>query len=87
MKKVIFGSHAEEKFKLLEERNFLLSKKQVLDCVKSPDKLEQGYQGRKIAQKKISQAHILRVVFQEFTDHLKIVTFYPARRTRYEDEL
>jgi hypothetical protein len=36
------------------------------------------------AQKVISDHHVIRVVFAEYASEILIITFYPARRTRYE---
>ena len=83
--KVIFGPHAEEKFQLLAERGFLVSRKQVLDCLNEPDKIGDGYKGRRVAQRRIDEGHVLRVVYLEERDGRRVITFYPGARSRYED--
>lgn len=83
--KIIFGPHAEDKFELLARRGFPISKNKVLDCVQNPDKIEEGYKGRKVAQKTIDETHVVRVVYMEMADIKRIITFYPGRRERYED--
>ena len=82
---VVFSDHAEGKFQLLEERDFPVSREQVLDCIHRPDKIEEGYKGRKIAQKAVDGSHVLRVVYSETAGGKRIITFYPGRRDRYED--
>jgi len=44
-------------------------------------------QHRKIAQKIIDERHVIRVVFEEYAEALKIITFYPARRKQYENKV
>lgn len=82
---IILGPHAEDKFKLLAKRGFPISKDKVLDCVQNPDRIEEGYKGRKIAQKVLDERHVVRVIYIEFTNIKRIITFYPGRRERYED--
>ena len=84
MKKVSFCSHAEEKFTILEEHGFIISRAKVLDAFKNPDKVEKGLNGRLIAQKAIDEKHVIRVVFEKKEKSYIIVTFYPGRRNYYE---
>jgi hypothetical protein len=83
-KKIVFGSHAEEKFEILRRHGFVVSKRQVRETLRRPDKIEEGFRGRKIAQRKIPGKHVLRVVYVEGQNEITVVTFYPGRRSRYE---
>ncbi len=85
MKKTVFSTHAEDKFLILKRHGFVVSKRKVLETLKNPDKVEPGYKGRKVAQKIIDETHVLRVVFEEMSDKMRVITFYPGRRDRYED--
>jgi len=82
---VIFGPHAEGKFELLRRRGFSVSKEQVLDCLENPDRIKEGYKGRRVAQKVMDPEHVLRVVFVEMEGMKRVITFYPGRRERYEN--
>ncbi|OGC08009.1 DUF4258 domain-containing protein [candidate division WOR-1 bacterium RIFOXYA2_FULL_36_21] len=84
MKEISFCSHAQEKFKILEEHGFSVSKEKVLDVIKKPDKKEKGFKDRFIAQKAIDFKHVLRVVYEEKDNLIVIITFYPGRRSYYE---
>jgi len=53
LKKIVFCGHAEDKFTILEEHGFIVSRGTVEATVKNPDKIVVGYGGRKIAQKAI----------------------------------
>ena len=82
-----FTTHAESKFSLLEEFGVSISRAQVEEVVKEPAKVEESRKNRKVAQAPLDDAHVLRVVYEESGDELVVVTFYPARRERYEDQL
>jgi hypothetical protein len=43
-----------------------------------------GYLDRFIAQKKIDETHVLRVVYEETNNIIFIITIYPGRIRRYE---
>jgi len=83
-KKIVYGSHAEEKFEILRRHGFVVSKRQVGETLRRPEKVEPGFRGRKIAQRRISEEHVLRVVYEEGRREIRVVTFYPGRRSRYE---
>ena len=87
MIKVIFTPHARKKFEVLKRHNFTVSESQVTETVQKPDKVDSGKKGRKIAQKGISTRHVLRVIYEEKDERAEVVTFYPGRRERYENEL
>jgi len=84
VEKIIFSSHAENKFAVLRYHGFDVSKETILLALQRPDKLESGYKDRKIAQKNIDERHVIRVVFEETGEMLRVITFYPGRRVRYE---
>ena len=85
MKKVVFSTHAEDKFLVLQRHGFEVAKRLVLEALRNPDKVEAGYKDRKVAQKVIDEAHVLRVVFEDLLDRMRVITFYPGRRDRYEN--
>jgi len=83
-KKVVYGDHAKEKFRILRRHGFVVSKRQVRETVQKPEKVEEGYKGRKVAQRGITVRHVLRVVYEERPEETGVITFYPGRRSRYE---
>jgi len=86
-KKIVYGTHAEEKFEILRRHGFVVSKRQVRETLRKPDKIDEGFRGRKIAQRRISEKHVLRVVYEERQKEIGVVTFYPGRRSRYESSI
>ncbi|MDY6862350.1 MAG: DUF4258 domain-containing protein [Thermodesulfobacteriota bacterium] len=86
-KQIIFSNHAENKFAILKHHGFLISKEIIISTLEGPDKVEAGHKSRKIAQKNIDESHVIRVIFEELPTMVKVITFYPGRRKRYEDQL
>ena len=85
--KITFTNHAKRKFKILEEHEFRVTKKQVEGVVRNPESILEGERNRFIAQKVLDNDHLLRVIFEKENKEIKIITFYPARRERYESKL
>jgi hypothetical protein len=83
-KKIVFGAHAREKFLILRSHGFVVSEEQVRESIQAPEKIEVGYRGRKVAQRGITERHVLRVIYDEGPEEISVVTFYPGRRSRYE---
>ena len=86
MKKILLSDHALAKIELLKKHNVEVDKRFIKNTVLYPDKTEQGYKRRFIAQKRLDDNHVLRVVYEEYTDSILVITLYPARRIRYEKD-
>lgn len=84
-KPIRFTKHARQKFIDLAEAGFIVVEAQVIDVVRNPDYITVDIDPP-IAQKMISDRHLLPVVFVEDKAEIRIVTFYPARRERYEPD-
>jgi len=85
--KIIFTDHAKVKFKILKRHGFEISEKQIRDIVKKPDNKSKGKKDRLIVQSPIDDTHVIRVIVEKEGNNIKIITFYPARRERYENQL
>ena len=81
---IVFTRHAESKFDVLERHGFSVSRAQVVDTLLDPDAVFPAVKGRRIAQKRIREHHVLRVVYREEGEVLVVITFYPGRRKYYE---
>jgi len=86
MKKIIFSDHALFKIELLKRHGLEVDKHFIENAVINSDKTDQGYKGRRIAQKRLDNNHVLRVVYEEYTDSILVITLYPGRRERYEKD-
>ncbi len=79
---VRFCRHAKFKFRVLRIHGFPVTDQQVRETVLNPDRVVEGYKGRKIAEKVVSAEHALRVVYEEYVREIEVITFYPVRRNR-----
>ena len=84
VRKVDFTSHAMRKFEVLKRLGFSVSVGRVVEAVQNPKRVDVGWKGRFIASAKLNREHVLRVVYEKVGDRKLVVTFYPARRVRYE---
>jgi hypothetical protein len=85
MKPIEFSDHAELKFDILRQHGFHVAREDVLRTMKKPERIEPSHGRRNIAQRALDAGHVLRVVFEDLPDVMRIITFYPGRRERYED--
>lgn len=81
---IIYSNHAIAKLEILRRHGIYVDKKLIEDIIIDPEKLEWGYKNRLIAQKKINDTHVLRVVYEELNYIIKIITVYPGRIKRYD---
>ena len=82
-----FCKHALFKIEILKKHGFVFTQEQIADTIRNPDKIFQGRKNRIIAQKSISPTHLLRVIYEKTEDYIEVITFYPARRERYENDV
>ena len=81
---IYFTKHAREKFKILKDHKFIIIKNQVIETLNKPDLIDRSKAPLLISQRRISQTHVLRVVYKKENDNKIIITFYPGRRKDYE---
>lgn len=80
-----FCSHAKAKFIILKEHGVIITQKQVINAIKDYDRKEKGKNNRIVFQKRIDEDHVLRVICEKNNGKIVIVTFYPGRRSYYEN--
>ena len=83
---IYFTKHAKEKFEILKNHKFIITKTQVIETIDNPYLIDYSKRPLLIAQRKISSTHVLRVVYKgpkEYNNKI-IITFYPGRRKHYE---
>ena len=76
-RKVEFTLHAEDKLKRLMKIG--VTKEKILEIIKNPEKVVNGYYGRKIAQGLLSEDLILRIVYEESEGEIMVVTIFRAK--------
>jgi hypothetical protein len=84
MKEVRFSDHARLKMEALAGHGMAIAPEFVAEVVRSPDTVEAGNEDKQIAQKRLNESLVLRVVYREFNAFILIITLYPGRRSRYE---
>ena len=87
MSDIAYTTHAKDKFALLARYGFEVTPDQVEDTLSNPERIIPQTGGRFIAQKSITQQHVLRVVYREENKKRMVITFYPGRKERYETKL
>jgi uncharacterized DUF497 family protein len=63
-----------------------VDEKLITKIITKPDRIEKGYKNRLVAQGVLDDKHVLRIVYEESNDEIKIITIYPGRRSRYEKD-
>lgn len=76
-----FTHYANNKFIVLEEHAFLVSRDAVIDVVENPDAVDASKIPLYIAQK-ITDTYSLKVVYKKADGMLKIITFYPFHKKK-----
>lgn len=86
-KSIELSNHAKNKITVLDDLGFKVEENEVIDAIKNAESVVEGKKRRKIAQRSISERHVLRVIFEEDDRSIRVITLYPARKERYEDQL
>lgn len=86
-KQIIYTKHALEKFKLLKERGWKITKSQIKSTLQKPKWKGKTKLGQFAAMSELDTKYILRVIYDKIGPNIKIITFHPARRGRYETKL
>ncbi len=85
--KIEFTKHAREKFIILRQHNFAVEEFKVIQAILQPSKVEASRKNRFVSERAIDETHLLRVIYEVSEDRIIVITFYPAKRCRYEDKL
>ncbi len=82
--KIVYTKHSRNKFRLFKAHGLRITKEQVEEALLKPESVTLGVKGRLIAQGRLNETHVIRVIYSKEKDIIKVITFYPARRERYE---
>jgi len=77
--KLRYARHAGQKFKGLKRHGFEVTQEQVEETLQSPEAVFPQEGGQFIAQKTVSERHLLWVVFRAKGEVKVVITFYPAQ--------
>jgi len=84
--KIRFTKHAREKFTILKRHKFSVSRQAIFKTIRRPDYIDYSRFPLKIAQKPFDKTHVLRVVYKEENGEIVVITFYPGRKSQYEEQ-
>ena len=84
LKRVEYTRHAQDKFQILKRHGCEITPNQVEDAVLHPELVIPQSGEKFIAQKGLTERHVLRVVYREQGETRGVITFYPGLRSRYE---
>lgn len=87
MPRIIYTVHALEKFKVLRRIGWRISRDRIRRTIKKPRWAGTSKHGQFTALSLLDGKHILRVIYDKEGDIIKIITFHPARRGKYESTL
>jgi hypothetical protein len=87
VRQIIFSTHAIIKLQILNKHGFKVGKEDIINIVKHPDKVIKSRKGRFVAQKVYNEKHLVRVIYEVMNANIVVVTFYPARKERYENKV
>ena len=85
--KIIFTKHVLEKFKILEQFGWKITKIHVQNTIKTPKWIGKSRFGQRTAMSTVDSMHILRVIFNQENGKIKVITFHIARRGKYESTI
>lgn len=77
-KPIRFTAHALQRMV-----TYQITEEEVTACIRNPEKVLDGYRGRKIAHRTRSN-YLVRVIYEDDELLITIITVYLARRDRYE---
>jgi hypothetical protein len=81
-----FTRHANDKFAVLKRHGVVVGRELILRILKKPDNIDYSRLPLFIAQGAFDTEHVLRVVFKQEGEDVVIITFYPARKIKYEEK-
>jgi len=83
-KLVRLTAYARNKLSFLRAHGFEVEEAAVISTVVEPDHVSHARLGRWVAQRALTERHLLRVIYEEWAHERLVITVYPARRSRYE---
>jgi len=83
-KPVRLTAYARSKLSFLRTHGVHVEEADVIETVVEPDHVSRVRLGRWVAQRQMSERHLLRVIYEESLHERLVITVYPARRRRYE---
>lgn len=87
MARYVYTLHAREKFKLPIIRNLYINRRKVQGVVENPEALDKSEEPIYIAIGELTDKLSLCVAYRKVEGKIRIITFYPAEKGRYERKI
>lgn len=84
---VVYSLHAEEKLGFSEIKRLKVTKEKIERALRHPEAIDRSEKPVLIAIGELNIKLSLCVVYKRIKEGLKIITFYPAERGRYEHKI
>lgn len=84
---IVYTRHAVEKLREKEPKRLGITKTTIEKTVLKPDGIDMSDKPVLIAMGILGDRHTLCVVYREEEETVRIVTFFPARKGRYESKV
>ena len=85
--KVVYTAHAEKKLKFSEIKKLKITKKKLESVIQNPIAIDRSEDPVLIAIGKLTEKLSLSVAYRKINKKIRIITFYPAERGRYERKI
>lgn len=85
--KITFALHAEEKLRESETKKLAITKQKITKIVREPEIIDDEEEPVLIAIGKLTNELSLCVAYRKIDSGIKVITFYPAERGRYEHKI
>lgn len=87
MNKIIYTKHAEDKLKTKESKKFTITKRKIENVIKQSSDQVLLPLGVIRTIGLLDKSHSLCVVFKHEHDIIKVITYFPAEKGRYENQI
>lgn len=87
MNKYVYTLHAELKLKRSEIKTLGITKRKIQKVVENPVALDKSEDPVYIVIGKLTDKLSLCVAYREVEEGIRIITFYPAEKGRYESKI
>lgn len=84
--KTAFTSHARAKLKTKDIKELEINRKKIIDAIKKPLTIDKSINPHRNTSK-LSNILSLCVIWREDDGIIRVITFYPAEKGRYESKV
>lgn len=84
MSRYVYTFHAEKKLLLPEVKKLKITKKRLENVIKKPVTIDRSEEPVYIAIGNLTRTLSLNVVYKKLKREIRVITFYPAEKGRYE---